>query len=116
MSDTERKIVTLKNGDVRYCVLGPKMGVDFHVSDLDRAYPIAGLESHYRECPSYMEGKEPFTQECWLHGGVCWGDGTSLYATEQLLPLFDPKDIESFWPVLENEYRRRLRDAFGDEA
>lgn len=114
----ERKIVTLKNGDVRYCVLGPKMGVDFHVSEIEGStYPrIAGLECHYRECPSYLDGKEPFSEACWLHGGRCWGDGTSLYATEVLLPMFDALGVEDFWPVLENEYRRRLRESFGDES
>jgi hypothetical protein len=124
----ERRIVELPLGGTRYCVIGPKMAVDFHVDDLDRAYKLAGLdvddldrayklaglECHYSECPTYMEGKEPFTESCWLTGVRCWGDGTTLYATERLLPMFEARGVEDFWPILENEWRRRYRDTFGE--
>lgn len=115
MSILERRVVDLPNSHGRrYCVVGPKMAVDFHFSEGLPGDVIAGLESHYTECPSYMEGKEPFAEQCWLTGVRCWGDGTSLYATEFLYPLFREMGVEDFWPVLEEEYRRRFRDVFGE--
>lgn len=111
---TERRIVDLPRDGKRYCVIGPRMAVDFHVSDLDGHYEIADVECHYRQCPTYLEGREPFSEACWLTGVRCWGDGTSLYATEYLLPLFKEGTLEEFWPVLEREHDRRDRDAFGE--
>ncbi len=73
----ERRIVDMR-GDKRYCVVGPRMAVDFHFSDIGGAFGVtAGLECHYSECPTYLEGKEPFSEQCWLTGVRCWGDGTS---------------------------------------
>lgn len=109
----QRKIHDIR-GEKRYCVIGPRMAVDFHVSGLDTAYPCAGLESHYKTCPSYMADRAPFSDCCWLTGVRCWGDGTSLYATEFLLPLFREGGLDEFWPILEREYDRRDRDAFGE--
>ncbi len=111
----ERRIVELPRNGTRYCVVGPKMSLDFHFDEsIPSIGPIAGLETHYSERPSYLEGQEPFSEECWLTGARCWGDGTSLYATEYLYPLFKEGTVDEFWPVLEREWRNRYRDAFGD--
>ena len=114
MAIVERRIVDLPHGDRRYCVVGPRMGVDFHVSGVGGFDECAGLECHYKQQPSYLANQEPFSEQCWLTGGRCWGDGTSLYATEYLLPLFREMGVEDFWPVLEQEHDRRDVDAFGD--
>ncbi len=112
---TERKIVELRdNGEKRYCVIGPRMAVDFHFSNISGFDPVAGLECHYKQQPSYLAGREPFDEHCWLTGVRCWGDGTSLYATEYLLPLFREMGVEAFWSVLEQEHTRRDTDAFGE--
>lgn len=108
----ERRIVDNKHGQ-RYCIVGPKMAIDFHFSEGIDHDIVAGLEMHYKECPSYLKGREPFSEQCWLTGTRCWGDGTSLYATEYLYPLFKEGGIDVFWPILEEEYERRLVDAFG---
>ena len=112
----ERRIIDLPHGaGRRYCVVGPKMGVDFHFSGV--GYDVsAGLEMHYLERPSYMEGQEPFSENCWLTGCRCWSDGTSLYATEYLYPMFKERGVEAFWPVLEKEYEERLKYAFGEAS
>lgn len=110
----ERKIVDLPHGNgKRYCVIGPRMAVDFHFSECIPGDVVAGLEMHYKECPSYLEGQEPFSEHCWLTDARCWGDGTSLYASEYLYPLFESLGVEDFWPILEEELRRRDTDAFG---
>ncbi len=112
---TERKVVDLRDrGEKRYCIIGPRMCVDFHFNASMPRDIIAGLEMHYRECPPYLEGREPLDEHCWLHGGRCWGDGTSLYATECLYLLFKEGTLDEFWPILEREYEWRLRDAFGE--
>ena len=113
-SSFERRIVTLRNWDVRYCIIGPRMAIDFHVSQLDGYDVIAGLEMHYKERPSYMRERPADFAECWLTKTPCWCDGTSLYATEWLYPLFKALGIEAFWPTLEAEYRRRVWDVFGE--
>lgn len=110
----DRRIVALPRGGTRYCVLGSRMAVDFHFSEY-AGDVSAGLEMHYSERPSYLGAQEPFSEACWLTGGRCWGDGTSLYATEYLYPLFNEMGVEQFWPILEREWRRRYRDAFADD-
>lgn len=111
----ERRIVELGKGNgTRYCVIGPRMAVDFHFSDILKYDVTAGLEVHYIVRPSYLEHQEPFAEKCWLTGARCWGDGTSLYATEYLYPLFNEMGVDDFWPILEEEHNRRDREAFGD--
>ena len=113
LSETTRRVVDLPSGR-RYCIVGSSMGIDFHFNDTNPSEVIAGLEMHYRECPSYLTGQSPFTDNCWLTGGVCYGDGTSIYATEWLYPLFKEMGLEAFWPILEQEYQRRHKDAFAE--
>lgn len=110
----ERRIVELPRGGRRYCVIGPRMAVDFHFSEIGGWDVTAGLECHYKVPPSYLKGKKPFDEHCWLTGVRCWGDGTSVYATEYLYPLFREGTLDEFWPILEEEHNRRDRDAFGE--
>jgi hypothetical protein len=103
---------TLPNGDVRYCIIGPKLALDFHWSEF-QGHVTAGLEMHYSECPSYLQGQDPLTEDCWLTNQPCWADGTSLYATEWLYPLFAEMGIDEFWPVLEREWQTRYTNVYG---
>lgn len=48
----------------------------------------AGLEVHYAFPPESMKDRAPDHQRCWLIERPCWHDGTSLFAQEQLVPLF----------------------------
>ena len=106
----ERRIVDLPGRDGRrYCVIGPDMCIDFHGCD-----NVAGLEMHYTTKPSYMSDRKPDFEQCWLHGKPCWCDGTSLYATDYLLPLFSPDNIDPFWEALEHEWHSRHEQYFND--
>lgn len=48
--------------------------------------PSGGLEAHYRQPPGYMADKAPSHDECFALKAPCWHDGTSLYASETLIP------------------------------
>ena len=109
----ERRIVELK-GELRYCVIGPDMCIDFHVFDIDGFDKMAGLEMHYTTKPSYLSRRDPDFKKCWLHGKPCWCDGISSYATDYLLPLFDPDNLEPFWDLLEQDWNKRHKDCFND--
>src|SRR3546814_5446238 len=51
---------------------------------------------------------------CWLIGGRCWHDGTSLYATDTLWPMIEAMlrtgDHETIFRVLEQEADTRFGD------
>lgn len=49
---------------------------------------IGGVEVHYRKQPSWADA-EPHHEDCWLIGGPCWHDGTSLYFSERIEPMLD---------------------------
>lgn len=68
---------------------GPRGGLHLHVSIMDERDrfpdPSCGLEFHHMDDTS--EGHEPpHHTDCWLIGGRCWHDGTSLYAGETVWP------------------------------
>lgn len=62
---------------------------DENIKILGQRYS-AGLECHYRQPPNYMSDAPPSHDKCSVLGGCpCWHDGTSLYAQEHFVPLFD---------------------------
>lgn len=90
-------------------LVGPNGAVSFHTTIVDREKyaPKAGLEFHHRsgnDAPSQLN--------CPLTGGLCWHDGTSLYATESLWPQVESHlsngDHESVFRILEWEYEKRF--------
>lgn len=79
-----------------YSLVGAVGGVHLHVTDYgeDRSKHFtdrysAGLETHWRSPPSWMQDKAPSNDVCWLLMGPCWHDGTSLYASEHCVPIFE---------------------------
>lgn len=120
MTELTRTIKIARGHDIRYCIVGTDGAIDFHCS-----YPMSqnaiagGLEVHYRRRPTYMKARPADFEQCHILGGPCWCDGTSLYATERLMPLFvdyvvkarGPEDEECWWKTLESEYRRRFDPA-----
>jgi hypothetical protein len=106
---TERVVKNI-HGEWRYCVVGPTYSIDFHVSSPD----CAGLEIHRSVPAPYDNPRKPVANRCWLTGGKCWCDGTTLYATERLLPLFYKQTTEQFWETLEHEYKMRAPDEEAD--
>jgi hypothetical protein len=79
-----------------YELIGRHGGLHFHVLEHGAEMlkqgcdPFgAGLEVHYRQPPDGMAGLPPSHDECWLLKCPCWHDGTSLYAQETLLPMWE---------------------------
>jgi hypothetical protein len=113
--ELERRQTTDRWGDPWVHVIGPLGAVSFHgftETEVTRrsGYRCAGLEIHYRKRPTYMSEREADFPMCDVIGGPCWCDGTSMYATEHLLPLMDALGVEGFWGFLEAEYRRRFSE------
>lgn len=70
---------------------------------LDRV-GAAGLEKHSRTPFEYSDKSKPDHADCWLIGGPCWHDGTSLWASEYWMPNFQRLGTEWLWPRLEQQY------------
>lgn len=92
-------------------VIGRKGAIHLHINDSGPEYGYsAGLECHYRSPPDYMENDAPSHDECWVLKCPCWHDGTSLYAQEFFLPIWQisPNDHEAMFRLLEREYEKRF--------
>jgi hypothetical protein len=108
-----------------WTVIGRLGAMHFHVTDMGEQWIIehpsyerysGGLEIHYRSPPDYMRDDAPSQDKCWLIGCPCWHDGTSLYASETLIPywLVEPHDHQRMFHRLEMEYADRFKPE--DEA
>jgi hypothetical protein len=76
-----------------------------------------GLETHYRQPPKHMRDDAPSQDKCWLLGQPCWHDGTSLYVSERVIPLWriDPTNIDRMFEFLQREYCERFEQNNHDE-
>lgn len=85
-------------------LVGPDGGLHFHVSLTPGYDPSCGLEIHKT---SKQRDEAPSQINCWLVGGPCWHDGTSLYASEHLWPLIQAYlrtgDHDMIFSILERE-------------
>ena len=90
--------------------IGRHGALHLHISGPFDADWSGGLEVHYRVPPGYMDDCAPSSERCWLIGGPCWHDGTSLYVRETLVPLWlaDRHNHALMFSILEKEYRSRL--------
>lgn len=98
--------------------IGRHGAVHFHVTDMGEDFKYGdrysgGLEVHYRQPPEHMRDQAPSHDKCWLIGCPCWHDGTSLYASETLIPfwLAAPHDHERMFRLLEREYSDRFEQS-----
>lgn len=94
---------------------GPRGGINFHVSINDnRDYdPSCGLEFHKDFDPT--NGQEAaHHKNCWLTGGKCWHNGTSLYASEYVWPYVEERlrmgEHEAVFRFLEREYNAHFKE------
>ena len=84
----------------RYLIECRYGATEFWVSEYDKDgvmaghEPQSGLESHFRQPPDYMAEHAPSHPECHALKAPCWHDGTSLYAQENLLPLWRERRSE----------------------
>lgn len=109
------KLVRLTREDdyeKRWIVVGKHGAVDFHCthsgSETSRKYGrVGGVEYHHRRPTSYMGADYSCTDEhCYVLGGKCWFDGTSLWASEHWIPMFEACGEDWIWRELEATYRR----------
>ena len=91
--------------------VGPEGGIHLHVSIGDPKYgdPSCGLEFHRASWSMRRPPEDaPSQTKCWLIGGPCWHDGTSMYASEHVWPLVKPllreNNHEAIFRFLESEY------------
>jgi len=103
-------------------IVGPKGAIHFHASidDQDESSPPScGLEIHYCEAPEYMKDQAPGQLKCWLTGGKCWHNGTSLYASETLWPMYKSHlqmgHHDMVFNSLEREYISRFEEENSDD-
>lgn len=99
--------------------IGRHGAMHFHVTDMGEKWAeehgrdtrySGGLEQHSRVPPDYMADNAPSQDRCWLLGCPCWHDGTSLYASEFVIPfwLAAPNDHERMFQFLAREYSERF--------
>ncbi len=82
-----------------YSIVCREGAIEFNVTEYgkrDDGLPefSGGLEIHYREPPDYMAKRAPSHDKCHLIGQPCWHDGTSLYASEVLIPRWEHRASE----------------------
>lgn len=97
-----------------YEVTGRDGALHFHVSSLPVRHEglpewSGGLEIHRRTCPDY-ENRPPSHHNCPLLGGICWHDGSSLYAAEVLIPRWEGvfPDHDEIFSWLAHEFDARF--------
>lgn len=96
-----------------WSVVGARLGLHLHISVMDdkdhKDYggprESGGIEIHYRTPPDHMKDDAPYPGACWLLGGPCWHDGSSMQATEFWIPFWkeNPHDHERMFRALEKE-------------
>jgi hypothetical protein len=114
--ESMRRIRTEDSYETRWMVVGPLGAVDFHCTNMETLRRIrdstgmrdlwrsGGVEYHHRAAPDYM--KEQSHEHCWILGGPCWHDGTSLWASEHWIPLLEREGEEAIWRELHATYAR----------
>jgi len=85
-----------------WSVVGPAGGVHIWACPMPEGFNYGerfygGVEVHSR----HGEG-EPHHKNCWLIGGPCWHDGSSLYFSENIEPILRNSDAE--FPSSVHEY------------
>jgi len=113
-----KQIRTEDSYETRWILVGPLGAVDFHCTNLAmlarirnaanmRGLPRSGgVEYHHRAAPEYLFGKDAAHEHCWILGGPCWHDGTSLWASEHWIPLLERDGEDEIWRELHATYTR----------
>lgn len=89
----------------QWSLRGPYGGLHLSINIVEGYEATAGLEFHHNYDPS--GGQEAaHHKDCWLIGGPCWHDGTSLYASETVWPRVRDMmpDHEAIFAYLETLY------------
>lgn len=98
----------------RWSILGPMGGCDFHFTEVDGYPTTAGIELHHVRACGYRTDEAPDHINCPVTGEPCWHDGSSFYATENLLPMFldclRHNDQKHAFELLEQEAYRHFSE------
>lgn len=108
------------NGEQHYVVIGEDGAIHFHLmessEDPKKAFGErywGGVEVHSKK-QMYDHGEKPASENCWILGGQCWHDGSSLMATERFIPEWEfcqrIGDFESLWRGLEVMYEKQFSE------
>lgn len=95
---------------VIFAVIGVRSAVHFWVEPNweDNEKSWGGVEFHERP----EDGREPDNEDCWLLNGPCCHDGSSLYASEKVIPMFHrccemgDGNYEPVWQEIESALER----------
>lgn len=99
------KRILLINKRICFAVVGKECAVHFWVEPNwnDNSRSWGGVEVHKRP----RENETPDNEDCWLLSGPCVHDGSSLYASEVVIPRFheccdfSDGNYEAVWNILE---------------
>lgn len=132
MADIERKVTVwpVRDGQMvfSFAVLSPAGAVELRFavhmdehgdqvwnSHGEGVVRARGIEVH-SATPLYQSDLEPSDTQCWLIGGKCWHDGTSLWAIEHVLPGLKAGGTDWLWPVLEERHAAQFGPKESDHA
>lgn len=109
-----RRVISHNNFKLNWAVVGERGGI--HVWTFAHDFTSGGIEIHSRN--PLWDGHEPQNGDCWLIGGKCHCDGSSLQYTERLRfdigyefsgSAWPDRPLESLWLMLAYEYKSRFR-------
>lgn len=95
-------------------LIGAAGGLHLHISDREEELIFGrysgNLEFHYRAPPNHLKTYAPNDDRCWLLGCPCWHDGTSVYASDFLIPfwLVEPNNHDRMFISLAHEYTKKF--------
>lgn len=61
-----------------------------------------GIECHWSVAPEWVKESEPHHEHCWILGGPCWHDGSSLYFSDNIAPMLP--DLPAPMEQLHHDY------------
>jgi hypothetical protein len=97
-------------------VVGPAGAVHFHCTRNEDSFGerSGGVEFHYREDtkPGYLNDASHH-EDCWILRGACWHDGTSVWASDYWIPMYESLGEQAVMEALVRTYYERL---VGDDA
>jgi hypothetical protein len=119
MASDVRRVMTFNHAKLNFAVVGSLGAMHFWVdtprNDLDDRCQESdcGIEIHSRK-PLYGRQNAADNDRCWIVGGPCWHDGSTLVAREFWVPLFrtcnSSGNFDALFMCLESDYRDRLSD------
>jgi hypothetical protein len=117
MTDLIKKYFEFPSGRKEWCVSGEYGSLSFWVQEYSPEWQnqygekyYGGIENHYNDKskPEYLSENSKH-MDCNCNGGLCYHDGTSLWASEYWIPYILPLGQDSIWSMLTYHYNGRLK-------